>query len=159
MEQFGSQNSIGRLIDWQGRDIISLMNDMSIPYDKDNAVLVEVKSMPSDIRKIAEGLVERRACFYNSAMMVSVMFRSDMKYVVGYASAPIPFEHAWIRVGELYYDPTWEICNKSLGSGYLSLCEMSLEELEKIMHAMKTDIPPDLVAMRRFRRMNRSKNA
>ena len=42
MEQFSSQNSIGRLIEWQGRDIISLMDDMKIPYDKDNAVLAEV---------------------------------------------------------------------------------------------------------------------
>jgi hypothetical protein len=154
MEQFNSQNSCGRTIEWQGRDIISVLKDIGIPYDMDNATLVDVESMPFKIREIAKVLVMPKACFYNAAIMLSVMHRIDMKYVIGYASAPVPFEHAWIKVGGSYYDPTWEIFDKPFGSEYLSLSEMGLEELDKTMTAMKTDEPPDLMALHRFRRQN-----
>lgn len=153
MEQINAQSLSGRVIEWQDRDIISVLKDMGVQYDMDDAILVDVESMPSDIRKVANGLVTQRACFYNAAMMVSVLRRGDMKYVIGYASSPVPFEHAWIRVGELYYDPTWEIYDQAFGSEYLSLCEMGWEELEKTMTAMKMDKPPDLVTLRRFKRM------
>ena len=150
MEQSNSQNSRARKIEWEGRDIISVLKDMCIPYDLGNAVPVDVESMPLEIRELAHKLVKPKACFYNAAMMLSVMRRNDVKYVVGYVSAPVPFEHAWIRVGESYYDPTWEILNKSFGSEYLPLIEMWWEELDKVMNCMGTDEPPDLAALRRL---------
>ncbi|MDH3998729.1 MAG: hypothetical protein OET90_07800 [Desulfuromonadales bacterium] len=154
MGQFNLQKSNRRKIEWEGRDIISVLKEMHIPYDMDNAVLVDVESMPPEIRELAEKMVLPKACFYNEAMMLSVMHRSDMKYVIGYASAPVPFEHAWIRVGGSYLDPTWEMFGKQFGSEYLSLCEMGCKELDETMAAMKTDEPPDLMALHRFRRHN-----
>jgi hypothetical protein len=127
------------------------MKDMSYPFDLDNASPVRVKPMPSVLRKLARTIVKPRACFYNSATIMLNACKRDMKYVIGYAAAPIATEHAWIKVGDTYYDPTWELNDLPFGKEYLPLYELDMGEMISTMNAMDTLEPPCALSLYYFR--------
>jgi hypothetical protein len=144
----------GRKIEWQDRDIISVIKDRDYPFNLDNASSEVVELMTPEIRERAMKIVQPKACYCNVAKMVLHYCRRHIRYVVGYASAQVPFDHAWIKVGDKYYDPTWELYGSQLGEEYLPLYEMSFGELVKTMSAMDTLEPPSALDLYYFMGQN-----
>jgi len=155
MEQM-SQDDLhnSRIVEWSGGSTVSYLREMSYPFDLDDVSPVRVKPMASVVRKLAKRIVQQKACYYNAATMMFSACRPDMKYVIGYASAPIPTDHAWLKVGDTYYDPTWELCLSQLGKEYLPIYELDMEDLVKVMNTMDTLEPPCALKLFYFKNRN-----
>lgn len=141
----------GETIEWKRRDIISVVRDMSLPFGLENASSVAVETMPSGLREDARKIVQPKACYCNAFRMVLNSYRNNFRYVIGYASASVIFDHAWIKVGDKYYDPTWELYGSQIGDEYLPLYELSLGELISTMNEMDTREPPCALSLYYFR--------
>ena len=85
---------------------------------------------------------ERKGCYKNAAMLVDFAhfygLEPEMRYVEGLAldpALPISIEHAWVRVGDLYIDPTAERCLHADVSKweYVALVEKTWDELAAIL--------------------------
>ncbi len=85
---------------------------------------------------------KKKECFRNASVLVddAQFFKmpADVRYVEGLAldpSLPISIEHAWVRVGDLYIDPTVERCLKGDVTKweYVALIEKDWSELTKIL--------------------------
>lgn len=87
-------------------------------------------------------LPEKKACYKNATDLVLLARTTpglpEMYYVEGLAldpALPVSIEHAWVRVGDLYIDPTAEIC---LGADvtrweYVALIEKDWDGLAEIL--------------------------
>lgn len=87
---------------------------------------------------------ERKQCYKNASDLVQLishpwafLFDGPVKYVEGYACSNglFPIEHAFVKVGDKYIDPTFEIV---LGMDvkschYVSLIEMEYRDLAEIL--------------------------
>ena len=75
----------------------------------------------------------QKDCHNNAAKLVATLdsLGIDAKMVSGLASSYVPVEHSWVKVGDLYIDPTWERFS-DIGSEYLSICEFTLSDLVDI---------------------------
>lgn len=90
---------------------------------------------------------EPKQCFQNCACLVQLLshpfgkmlgFEADaIKYVDGFAYEPgmIPIEHAFVKVGNLYCDPTFEtVLNIDVSKcEYVSLLELKWRDLRRIL--------------------------
>lgn len=85
--------------------------------------------------------IAKRQCYRNASLFVNVVsnFHADLgpcKYVEGFVVSPglFPIEHAFVKIGDRYFDPTFEL---ALGedvskSEYVSLVEIGIDELGRI---------------------------
>lgn len=89
--------------------------------------------------KIMETLVERKQCFANSFRIADVIRHWDgsIKYVEGRVLVAnfLPIEHAWNKVGDKYFDATFEL---ALGydvtkESYAMLQEYKVYEVREVL--------------------------
>ncbi len=89
--------------------------------------------------KIMETLVERKQCFANSFRIAEVIRHWDdsIKYVEGRVLVAnfLPIEHAWNKVGDKYFDATFEL---ALGydvtkESYAMLQEYKVYEVREVL--------------------------
>ena len=85
---------------------------------------------------------EKKGCYKNATLMVNYAhfygMKPEFKYVEGLAldpALPISIEHAWVRVGDLYIDPTAERRLKADVTKweYVALVEKDWSELMPIV--------------------------
>ena len=88
--------------------------------------------------------IRLKECFNNSFHLATEL---NGKYCVGYAAGIIPVEHAWIRVGDKYYDPTWQKFSQ-IGDVYVLMAELSLDQVLEYT-LLNDNRPPDLYALQR----------
>ncbi len=87
---------------------------------------INIQNMPEQLRSIAEPIVKPKRCFDNSFKLATSL---NATYVLGIYCKTIPIEHAWLKIGDNYYDPTLEIVVNDTAGKYLSLVELSEAEL------------------------------
>ena len=84
----------------------------------------------------------KKECYKNATLLVDYAhfykMDKDVRYVEGLAldpEVPLSIEHAWVRVGDLYIDPTAERCLKADVTKweYVALIEKDWEGLIKVM--------------------------
>lgn len=96
---------------------------------------------------------EVKACYNNTFNCIADLRilhgdPKDARYVVGYAAGLIPVDHAWVKVGGAYFDPTWEK-HTEIGEHYLPVFEIPTSELMGWIE--KNDMrPPSLHDMARM---------
>lgn len=67
---------------------------------------VMIKSMPEYLLTEAKSIVEPRRCYDNCYHLAT---RWNVTYVIGFGIVEgFPIQHAWIKIGDNYYDPTLE---------------------------------------------------
>ncbi|AWK84548.1 hypothetical protein [Photobacterium damselae] len=73
--------------------------------------VVKVQPLPSELRSIISyrGFAKSGRCFDNSWNIVTANIVCDAKYVLAISQKVLPVQHAIIKVGNIYYDPTWEL--------------------------------------------------
>lgn len=84
---------------------------------------------------------ERKQCYKNASDLVSCSgfagMLPEMHYVEGIVfdhKCPLAIEHAWVRVGDIYIDPTFERClhRDVADCEYVALIEKSWKDLNAI---------------------------
>jgi len=89
--------------------------------------------------RIMESMVELKQCFKNAYNLADIMSHPDghVTYVEGRVLVAnfLPIEHAWNKVGDLYFDATFELClgydvTKEL---YASLAEYDVSHVRKVL--------------------------
>lgn len=89
--------------------------------------------------KIMETLVERKQCFANSFRIADVIRHWDgsIKYVEGRVLIAnfLPIEHAWNKVGDKYFDATFELalCYDVTKESYAMLQEYKVYEVREVL--------------------------
>lgn len=120
---------------------------------------ITVLPMTDCICHISESIVKPNQCYDNTLKILQRMLRvttQTVKYVLGMCvcNGVFPIEHAWLKVGDTYYDPTLEIVvGQTDDNDYFSVMEFDLEEaidaMESVADYMGGDYyPPMFDAMR-----------
>lgn len=77
---------------------------------------VNVTPMYDRLETLARTQTKPRECYNNVFNMLPFNYEGrEVRYVVGYAVRAclgIAIDHAWLRIGDTYYDPTWQIHNE-----------------------------------------------
>jgi hypothetical protein len=98
-----------------------------------NAKEIKVSKTPKGINK---GIPVKRECYKNAFKVVSDNYTHNIMYVEGYVIFhDIPIEHAWNKIGDIYFDVTAEL-NKSVYSEYISITEIGYDKIHE--YAYKT---------------------
>lgn len=88
---------------------------------------VTVDSMNETLASIASKTVKQNRCYDNCLQLA---MRLDASYVLGIVHHLIPIQHAWLKIGNVYYDPTLEVVLDTVPEGkYFALLEMPADEL------------------------------
>lgn len=115
-----------------------LDNMQSIEMNKFSSLINEVPSLESYLRH--NNVCQVGECFVNSGRL-STSFPSDFIYCEGYfflQDVGIPFEHAWIKYKDKYYDPTFSVYEGDNDvRGYILIREFSNDELLNVMITKK----------------------
>lgn len=120
-----------------------------IPVDPPS---VQLSPLPLKIAKKVRRLVKPKSCYNNSFHTLSAMLgagMSDCSYILGYWTPSIPIEHAWVRCGDQWFDPTRELLLDSTNeiyknSEYFPLIELDMGELLEIINTTRHSCPPAL---------------
>lgn len=105
---------------------------------------VGITPMPVHVHHVAKRLAARQRCFHNASRIATKLRDLDCRYVTGYARIgqdPVPFEHAWIKIGDQHFDPTWELFHE-LGKEYVPIYELTVEELIAVRRKCRDGKPP-----------------
>jgi len=132
--------------------LLPLLRAARIRLPLDGLQPVSVSPMTAQLRGTAERRAILKQGFYNAAAIASEHVCDGCRYVVGYACADglaHPFEHAWVEIGGIHYDPTWEIFS-TIGDEYLPVYLLSVEELTDVMNRLNTNLPPSLWDLHRL---------
>ena len=79
---------------------------------------------------------QAKECYKNAAMLVPLLslFRRNVRYVEGiaYCYGLIPIEHAFVKVGDIYIDPTFELALQKdvTKEQYVSLIELDIDTMQ-----------------------------
>ena len=89
---------------------------------------VIVESMNEYWHKASSQIVQPKMCFDNCFQLA---INLNVTYVLGIYHNIIPIEHAWLKVGDIYIDPTLEIVKKEIKDQhqYSSLIEIRPADL------------------------------
>ena len=116
----------------------------AMPIDLEHAEPIEVQAGFKDLYdEFTWKSIELKACFNNSASIV--LSKPDAAYCIGFANGIIPVEHAWVKIGDTYYDPTWEKFSE-IGSAYKLIRTFNRKELINFLD-QSDDYPPELWRM------------
>ncbi|WP_224962654.1 hypothetical protein [Geomonas subterranea] len=110
--------------------------------DPELARQVTVAPLPSPVRRRIRNLVAYKACFRNAELAIRT--NKGGLYVLGYWQHLIPVEHAWVRFGDVYHDPTSEILFNGKPGLFVSVVELELSQVEEIQRAIGTRDSLDL---------------
>ncbi|HBC3404766.1 TPA: hypothetical protein KDZ97_003637 [Vibrio parahaemolyticus] len=115
---------------------MSLSTFVKLSYGLNPAELVPVSVQPMNEqqREIAQEVVLPKRCFDNS---IQLAMHLDATYVLGVYQSIIPIEHAWLKVGDTYIDPTLETVIGDVSGEYLSLMEVKASELMDLVEAIQ----------------------
>lgn len=105
--------------------------------DPELARQVTVAPLPSAVRRRIQNRVAYKACFHNAELAIKANKRAGL-YVLGYWQHLIPVEHAWVRFGNVYHDPTSEILFDGEPGLFVSVVELELSQVEEIRRAIGT---------------------
>ncbi|MCD9485852.1 hypothetical protein GLP21_12070 [Photobacterium carnosum] len=115
---------------------------------------VSISPMTNFVRDVAECIVKPKQCYDNSFKLLQRLIQTtteDVKYVLGMCvcSSILPIEHAWIKVGAKYYDPTLEIVvGDIIANTYYSVMEFDLDEaitaMESVLERSDGDYCPPM---------------
>jgi hypothetical protein len=101
--------------------------------------------MTDEIYQVLGGLIEPNLCYSNSLDAMYALGAEEVTYVVGRADSYIPVDHAWIKYGGIYYDPTWEMYS-DLSENYYPIAELDVFQLVTIADDNR-DYPPTAMDM------------
>lgn len=101
-----------------------------------------------------KGAGRRNECFLNAFVAVN-RFDEVEKYVLGYVYfksdvEPSPQEHAWVKVGDRYHDPTIQPESQSRRFRYSPVFELSNEEVKQIIYSQHTQEEQELIKKGEF---------
>ena len=105
----------------------------------ENIRIVMVNAMPANALEKCSSKAEQS--FYNSYM--NVIYHHGERYVLGYRCEDPLIEHAIIKKGELYFDPTLQANSDFKPYQYAVLTEFTIFDMMKKAKANK-DFPPDI---------------
>ncbi|WP_413110197.1 hypothetical protein [Thaumasiovibrio sp. DFM-14] len=109
-------------------------------YHGDKVRIVNVEPMSED--DLATCTAKEDECFFNSYM--NVIYGKGERYVLGYRGETPPVDHAIIRKGEQYFDPTLQENDPNFaGYQYAILAEFQVFDMMKHAKSNK-DFPPDV---------------
>lgn len=115
--------------------------------DADLAREVAVTPLPSSIRRRIRNRVVHKACFHNAELAIRA--NKGGLYVLGFWQHLIPVEHAWVRFGDTYHDPTSEILFNGEGL-FISVVELELQQVHEIRQSIMTRDHLDLYGYYRW---------
>ena len=111
--------------------------------DPDRCQTIRVKPMPDSVRERVHMHLEPRQCHANTFHSIGALIgHGTLHFVMGYAFRYIPVIHSWLRVNDEYYDPTWELLTDGIGTHYLSVVELTFEQMRD--YALDIGFAPDL---------------
>ena len=99
---------------------------LSHGIDTDQLNEVLVTAMNEEQRESSLPVVQPNRCFDNCFQLAMHL---NATYVLGIYHHLIPIEHAWLKVGDTYIDPTLEVVTGEVKGTYLSLVEVRATEL------------------------------
>jgi len=108
-------------------------------YKADNIRIVTVSAM--DDALLESCTKTENECFYNSYM--NVIYGKGERYVLGYRCEDPIVDHAIIRKGDNYYDPTLQAKGNFTSYQYAILTEFTVFDMMKHAKTNK-DFPPDV---------------
>lgn len=117
---------------------------------------IEITPVSEEKMSEIDDLLELKACFNNSFNCVTSGYFEDASYVlcVGLMFETIPFEHAIIKVGDKYYDPTLQKYSKDGERELYAITEFDASELYDFADATEQSMgnayPPDLYKIRKM---------
>lgn len=92
----------------------------------DKVKKVNIDLLPKEFLKMAHELMKPRMCFNNAYDFITELFigfeyhPNDLSYVLGFSYKYGMFlEHAWVKIGDQYFDPTWQLFSNSEGDFYI----------------------------------------
>ncbi len=102
--------------------------------------VVRVEPMSAEL--LEASTTNEGECFYNSYM--NVIYGKGERYVLGYRNEETPVDHAIIRIGDQYFDPTLQAeLPEFSGYDYAILTEFTVFDM--MTHAKSNkDFPPDV---------------
>lgn len=108
-------------------------------YKADSIRIVTVSAMDEDL--LESCTTTENECFYNSYM--NVIYGKGERYVLGYRCEDPIVDHAIIRKGDKYYDPTLQAEGGFTSYQYAVLTEFTVFDMMKHAKSNK-DFPPDV---------------
>ncbi|HCG7330533.1 hypothetical protein P3551_22980 [Vibrio parahaemolyticus] len=111
--------------------------------------LVECELMPPDMFHVIKQLrMQFKACYCNAAKSVLTLrwrkeWSSSVRYVLGVADMGMGFYgHAWIEVGGVHYDPTFEILEQGVqGRKYFAVSRFTPSEIDTFINQNNNVLP------------------
>lgn len=114
-----------------------------LKFNAQNIRIVTVSKMPDEA--LQNSTSKEDECFYNSYM--NVIFRHGERYVLGYRCEMPLVDHAIIRKGDFYFDPTLQANADFESYQFAVLAEFKVFDVMK--HAKSNhDLPPDVDYLR-----------
>jgi len=123
-----------------GDDILDCVRlSVALGYgNPDDVKEVSVVLMEPSLRRRIMYDVYPKACYHNTwEAMDALRRRDDVRYVLGYWHSVIPVEHCFLKVGDIYHDPTGEFLFPDDKHRYFSLLELSRSEVMEIKKFMR----------------------
>ena len=101
-----------------------------------------------------KGVGNKNECFVNAMVAVN-RFDDVDKYILGwcYFTSKVeksPVEHAWIKIGNEYHDPTIIPENQKRQFRYTPVFELDNEEVKKIIYSKHTEEECELIKKGEF---------
>lgn len=111
----------------------------ALNFNADKIKIVTVNAMPEDA--LLKCTTKENESFYNSYM--NVIYHHGDRYVLGYRCEEPLVEHAIIKKGDLYFDPTLQAHSDFLPYQYALLTEFKIFDMIKHAKSNK-EFPPDV---------------
>ncbi|KLV04203.1 hypothetical protein ABT56_16495 [Photobacterium aquae] len=111
----------------------------ALNYKADKMRFVTVEAMDEEM--LESCTATEGECFYNSYM--NVIYGKGERYVLGYRCEETIIDHAIIRKGDKYYDPTLQAQGDFQPYQYAVLTEFTVFDMMKHAKSNK-DFPPDV---------------
>jgi hypothetical protein len=134
---------------------LGLSARMAMYNYKHQPVQIKISKIPKDKRALFLR-IQKKECYRNAFLSALAFLHKtgDVRYVLGFYTAktlPLDVEHAWIKVGKEYYDPTVEIALKKdpTQDTYYSFVELTCKQAWKLLKKNR-NLPPSLLDVARL---------
>ncbi|QUJ70311.1 hypothetical protein KDD30_19535 (plasmid) [Photobacterium sp. GJ3] len=108
-------------------------------YRPENMRIVTVSAMTQE--QLDACTTQENECFYNSYM--NVIYGKGDRYVLGFRCEDPVIDHALIRLGDQYFDPTLQAAGKFIPYTFAILTEFTVFDMMRHAKSNK-DFPPDV---------------
>ena len=107
--------------------------------------VVKVHPLPDQLKEqvAVNGFCRAGRCYDNAFAIVHSGLFDDAVYVLAIASKILPVQHAIVKIGGYYFDPTWEMNQSTddvfdLDSDYLVIAEWNKSALHQVILETKS---------------------